>query len=44
MLKQNNQLKLDFSKYSELYDIVIKPDNFWKQLNDMVDFSFVYNE
>lgn len=44
MLKQNKQLKLNFSKYSELYDIIIKPDNFWKQLNDMVDFSFVYEE
>lgn len=44
MLKQNNQLKLNLSKYSELYDIVIKPDNFWKQLSDMVDFSFVYEE
>ena len=44
MLKQKNQLELNFSKYSELYDIVIKPDNFWKQLNDMVDFSFVYEE
>ena len=30
MLKQKNQLELNFSKYSELYDIVIKPDNFWK--------------
>ena len=44
MLKQNNQLKLNFSKYSELYDIIIKPDNFWKQLNDIVDFSFIYDE
>ena len=44
MLKQKNQLQLNFSKYSELYDIIIKPDNFWKQLNDMVDFSFVYEE
>lgn len=44
MLKQKNQLELNFSKYSELYDIIIKPDNFWKQLNDMVDFSFVYEE
>ena len=44
MLKQKNQLKLNFSKYSELYDIVIKPNNFWKQLNNMVDFSFVYDE
>lgn len=29
MLKNNNQLRLDFSNYSELYNIVIKPnDNF----------------
>ena len=44
MLKQNNQLELSFSKYSELYEIVIDKDNFWRQLNDMVDFSFVYEE
>jgi len=44
MLKQNKQMELNLSKYSELYDILIKPDNFWKQLNDMVDFSFVYEE
>ena len=44
MLKQKKQLELNFSKYSKLYDIVIKPDNFWKQLNDMIDFSFVYDE
>ena len=44
MLKQNNQLELNFSKYSALYDIVIKPNNFWRQLSDMIDFSFVYEE
>ena len=44
MLKQKNQLELNFSKYSGLYDIIIKSDNFWKQLNDMIDFSFVYDE
>ena len=44
MLKKNNQLDLNFSKYLGLYDIIIKPDNFWKQLSDMVDFSFVYEE
>ena len=43
-VKTKNQLELNFSKYSELYDIVIQPDNFWRQLNDMVDFSFVYEE
>ena len=44
MLKQQNQLELNFSKHIELYDILIKPDNFWKQLNDMVDFTFVFEE
>lgn len=44
MLKQNKQLNLDFSKHSELYNILIKEDNFWKQLNDIIDFSFVYEE
>ncbi len=41
MLKQNNQLELSFSKHAELYDILIKEDNFWRQLNEMVEFSFV---
>ena len=44
MLKMNNQLELSFSKHSELYDILIKEDNFWRQLNDMIDFSFVIDE
>lgn len=41
MLKWTNQLELNFSKYIELYDILIPENNFWKQLNDMIDFSFV---
>ena len=41
MLKINNQLEISFSKYVELYDILISKKNFWKQLNDMLDFSFV---
>lgn len=44
MLKKNNQLELNFSKHIELYDILIKKDNFWRQLNEMIDFSFVYEE
>ena len=44
MLKQTNQLELSFSKHTELYDILIKQDNFWKRLSEMVDFSFVYEE
>lgn len=41
MLKQNNQLEISFSKHIELYDILIEKNNFWRQLNDMIDFSFV---
>lgn len=41
MIKMNNQLELKFSKHIELYDILIEKDNFWRQLNDMIDFSFV---
>jgi len=41
MLKQNTQLEISFSNHSELYDILIEEDNFWRQLNDMIDFSFV---
>lgn len=41
MIKLNNQLEISFSKHIELYDILIPRENFWKQLNDMVDFSFV---
>lgn len=44
MLKKNNQTTLSFSKYTEIYDLVIEPDNFWRQLNDLVDFSFIYEE
>lgn len=41
MLKQTRQLELNLSPYSDLYKILIEEDNFWRQLNDMVDFSFV---
>ncbi len=44
MLKKNSQLELNFSKYIELYNILIKEDNFWRQLNELIDFSFVYEE
>lgn len=41
MLKQQKQLSISFSNHSELYDILIPENNFWKQLNNMIDFSFV---
>lgn len=30
MIKLNNQIKMNFSKYDDLYDILIPEDNFWK--------------
>ena len=41
MLKMTNQLELNFSEHIQLYDILITKENFWRQLNDMIDFSFV---
>ena len=44
MLKENNQLFFCLSSHASLYDILIEKNNFWRQLKDMVDFSFVYDE
>lgn len=44
MLKENKQINFSLSNHVELYDLLIKKDNFWRQLNELVDFSFVYDE
>ena len=44
MLKENNQLSFCLSEHASLYDILIGKNNFWRQLKDMVDFSFIYDE
>ena len=44
MLKPEKQTELELSSHMELYDILIEKENFWKQLNDMIDFSFLYEE
>ena len=44
MLKANNQLSFCLSSHASLFDILIEKDNLWRQLKDMVDFSFVYDE
>ena len=44
MLKENNQVSLCLSSHASLFDILIDRNNFWRQLKDMVDFSFVYDE
>ncbi|MEE8810492.1 transposase, partial [Lactimicrobium sp.] len=44
MLKMIDMPQLDVGPYNGLYDILIAADNFWRQLNDNIDFSFVANE
>lgn len=44
MLKATAQCEMDLSPYGGLYDILIAKDNFWRQLNEAVDFSFIYDE
>lgn len=38
------QQKLMISQYLDLYDIVVPKDNMLRQINELVDFSFVYDE
>ena len=42
MLSQ--QQSFQFSNYSGLYDIVVPKDHLLRQINDLIDFSFVYEE
>ena len=39
--KQNN---LDFSPYSNLYDLVVPEDHLLRKINELIDFSFIYEE
>ena len=40
----SNQLGLNLSNYSDIYDIVIPQDHILRKINDMIDFSFIYEE
>lgn len=44
VLNKVKQECINFSEYAGLYDILIEKDNFWRQINEMVDLSFVYDE
>ena len=35
-------MTFNFSKYSELYDVLIPQNNKWRRMNEEVDFSFIY--
>ncbi|MFS0725016.1 IS1182 family transposase [Paenibacillus sp. 1P07SE] len=39
-----NQPSFSFSPYTSLYDLIVPKDNMLRQLNEQVDFSFVYEE
>lgn len=44
MLKSIVQDTLNLSSYYPLYDILIEKDNFWRIINETVDFSFIFDE
>ena len=38
------QEKFQFSEYSSLYDLIVPKENLLRKINDLIDFSFVYDE
>ncbi|MDH6373019.1 transposase [Paenibacillus sp. PastF-3] len=40
----SNQQSLNLSPFMAFYDIVVPKDNMLRQINDLVDFSFVHEE
>ena len=38
------QQKFQFSEYSSLYDLIVPSDNLLRKINDLIDFSFIYDE
>ncbi|WP_209975386.1 IS1182 family transposase [Lederbergia galactosidilytica] len=40
----SNQQSLKFSPYMDLYNLIVPEDNMLRRINDLVDFSFVYDE
>ena len=40
----SNQETFNLSPYMAIYDIVVPKDNMLRQINDLVDFSFVLEE
>jgi hypothetical protein len=39
-----NQQFMSFSPYMALYDIIVPKDNMLRKINELIDFSFVYDE
>jgi transposase len=40
----SKQQSLKFSPYMDLYNLIVPEDNMLRRINDLVDFSFVYDE
>lgn len=38
------QQKMQLSEYGSLYDLIVPKENFLRKINDLIDFSFVYDE
>jgi len=38
------QQKIQFSTFSGLYDLIIPKDNLLRKINDLIDFTFIYDE
>ena len=38
------QQKLQLSAYSDLYDLIVPKDNLLRKINELIDFSFIYDE
>ncbi|SDY81138.1 hypothetical protein SAMN05444412_1221, partial [Rhodonellum ikkaensis] len=39
-----HQQEIKFSQYSSIYDLIVPKDNLLRKINDIIDFSFVYQE
>ena len=38
------QQKFQLSTYSDLYDLIVPKDNLLRKINELIDFSFIYDE
>ncbi|WP_185216628.1 MULTISPECIES: transposase, partial [unclassified Chryseobacterium] len=38
------QQKIQLSSYSGLYDLIVPKDNLLRKINELIDFSFIYEE
>lgn len=38
------QQKINLSRYSDLYDLIVPKDNLLRKINELIDFSFIHDE